>query len=78
MYWLLVGSVATLLFLAMRRETVKGVVGCVRIDSLLSPDQWQSTCVEISKSSEQQVEKTAAKRSASEASECKSKKRKMN
>ena len=64
----------------MRRETAKGVVGCVRMDSLLSADKWQGVAMDEGETSDQQVGK-AGKRGSLDLSGPKAaaaKKRKLN
>ena len=62
----------------MRRETAKGVVGCVRMDSLLSCDKWQSVSVEPGRAPDHEQVEMAGKRGLPDAPEPKSKKMKCN
>lgn len=68
---------SVLMHAAMRRETAKGVVGCIRIDSLLACDKWQCVSGDPGETSDEQVERVG-KRSMLDTPEHKSKKMKCN
>ncbi|KAL5475147.1 hypothetical protein EMCRGX_G027210 [Ephydatia muelleri] len=69
---------SVLMHAVMRRETAKGVVGCVRMDSLLSCDKWQSVLVEPGQAPDHEQVEMAGKRGLPDAPEPKSKKMKCN
>eukprot|EP00731_Ephydatia_muelleri_P021706 Em0014g297a len=69
---------SVLMHAVMRRETAKGVVGCVRMDSLLSCDKWQSVSVEPGQAPDHEQVEMAGKRGLPDAPEPKSKKMKCN